>query len=251
VRALLEETVRMRLRADVPVGCLLSGGLDSSAVLGVAAAHAAEPVTAFTVAFDEREYDESAAAADTARHTGARHVVVEVTDGALADHFHAAVWHGEMVQYNAHGTARYLLSRAIQRAGHKSVLAGEGADELFFGYEFLRAALPRGGSRGLLHRAATWLRIARRLLRSPGRAHPGLAAASPWLARLATLLDVSPGMLTRLEGGLGAMRSVLAPDFLRPFHGRDPYRDFYARCDARAGISAWEPARQLGYLWLR
>ena len=248
VRALLDEVVRLRLRADVPVGCLLSGGLDSSAVLGFAAAHSASPVTAFTIAFDGAEYDESATAADTARDLGARHVVVPATDEALADHFAQAVWHAEMVQYNAHGTARFLLSREIQRAGYKAVMAGEGSDELFFGYQFLRAALPRRRTGSRLLR---WLRLARRLMRSPGAAHPQLAAVSPWLARIGTLIDAPPTFFTRLEGGLGFLRSVLDPDFVRRFQGHDPYRSLYRRCDAEAGVSAWEPARQLGYLWFR
>jgi len=57
----LEEAVRIRLRADVPVGCYLSGGLDSCAVLGLAARHHREPIRAFTLTFDRAEYDEDEA----------------------------------------------------------------------------------------------------------------------------------------------------------------------------------------------
>ena len=92
------------MRADVPVGCLLSGGLDSSAVLGVAASSAERPIAAFTVAFDHADYDESSGAKEAACHAGADHELLAITDRALADHFQAAVWHGEMEFDAAEGT---------------------------------------------------------------------------------------------------------------------------------------------------
>jgi asparagine synthase (glutamine-hydrolysing) len=58
-------------------------------------------------------------------------------------------------------------------------------------------------------------------------------------------------LLQRLTGALGGLRSVLSPGFLHEFRGYDVYRAFYQRCDEEAGISAWQPARQLTYLWLR
>ncbi|MEX2572341.1 MAG: asparagine synthase (glutamine-hydrolyzing) [Gemmatimonadota bacterium] len=243
---LVEESVRLRLRADVPVGCLLSGGLDSSSILGLAAAYSREPVAAFTIAFDQREYDESAAAAEMARHAGAQHTLVMVSEAELADHFGRATWQGEMVQYNAHGTARYLLSRAIQRAGYKTVLGGEGADEIFLGYRFLRAALPQTGLAG---GAGRWLKLALRLLRAPRKAYPQIALTSPWLARVATALAAAPDMFGRLDAGIGLLRSVLARDFLETQGRTDIYRAIYRRSDARAGISRWDPVRQLRYLW--
>jgi len=236
------------MRADVPVGCLLSGGLDSSSVLGLAATHSDKPVAAFTIAFDHSDYDESAGAREMVRHAGADLRIVAVSDQHLTDHFGAATWHGEMVQYNSHGTARYLLSRAVRAAGYKSVLAGEGADELFFGYEFLRAAVARPGSRA---RIAGWFDLGLRLLRPSTRVQKDLARVSPWLARLGRFVDVSPLLLTRLTGGLGFLRSLLSPGFLALFARHDPYREFYDWCAQQAGLSAWEPARQLVYLWLR
>lgn len=246
VGELVREAVRLRTRADVPVGCLLSGGLDSASVLGIAAATTAAPVAAFTVGFDHAAFDERDGAAGAAAFSGARHELVSITEGEVADHFRDTVWHAEMVQYNGHGTARFLLSRKVRDCGYKSVLAGEGADELFFGYEFTRAAARAG--------RLTWSRklaLLPRLLRSPRRRFPGLNATSPWMARLATMLDVSPALLGRLVGALEGLRSTLAPGFLREFGGRDLYRDFYRRCDEVAGISSWPPARQLTYLWIR
>ena len=247
VRSLTGEAVSLRMVAGVPVGCLLSGGLDSSAVLGVAAAGAADSVAAFTVGFERREYDESAGATEMATAARADHTVVTLGDSALADHFAEAVWHAETLQYNTHGVARYLLARGVREAGYRSVMAGEGADEAFFGYEFLRAAAGAGG-RGLGPRGI--LRILGGLLRSPGRHLPTLAAVSPWLARIALFLPASPSLFTRLTRGIGLIQSVCSADFLHGFAGYDLYRSYYRRCRKTAGFSRQEPSRQLLYLWL-
>ena len=74
---------------------------------------------------------------------------VRVTDADVVDHFAESVWYGEAIQINSHGTARFLLSQEIQAAGYRAVMAGEGADELFAGYDFLRSAvMGAGGARG-------------------------------------------------------------------------------------------------------
>ncbi|NNF13374.1 MAG: asparagine synthase (glutamine-hydrolyzing) [Gemmatimonadetes bacterium] len=246
VRARLERSVNERMRADVPVGCYLSGGLDSSAILGLGAAGASEPMTAFTVGFDDEAFDERSWAAEAAKHSGALHEIVSVTDRDLADNFHQAVRHGETLQYNGHAPARFLLSRRVQSKGFKCVLAGEGADELFYGYEFTRAAA-RASSRSLSQR----LRLLTRLFRSPRRRVPGLHATSPWLARLVTLLSGTPALLDRLDGGVKQLRSTLDQDFLNDFSGLDVYRDFYDRCEQAAGLASWKPARRITYLWFR
>ena len=204
-------------------------------------------MAAFTVGFERREFDESEGAREAAAAAGADHTVLTLSDADLADHFADAVRHAETLQYNTHGAARYLLARQVRDAGYRSVMAGEGADEAFFGYEFLRAAAGAGGG-GLGPRKI--LRILSGLLRSPRRHHPTLAAVSPWLARLALLLPTPPSLFTRLSGGLGLMQSVCSRDFLRAFEGYDPYRTYYRRCKDAAALSRREPARQLLYLWL-
>ncbi len=65
----LDEAVRLRLRADVPVGCYLSGGIDSCAVLGLAAKHRVDPIRAFTLTFDRASYDEGDIAREMAAHS--------------------------------------------------------------------------------------------------------------------------------------------------------------------------------------
>ncbi|MBK8304383.1 MAG: asparagine synthase C-terminal domain-containing protein [Chloracidobacterium sp.] len=136
---MLDESIRLRMRADVPVGCYLSGGVDSSSVLGMARRYSAGKFTAFTIAFDHPDFDESGPAKRMAEFAGADFRPIPVKGGDFADVFFDAVWKGEMIHYNAHGAARYHLSRAVRSEGYKVVIGGEGADELFAGYDFSSA----------------------------------------------------------------------------------------------------------------
>ncbi|ACU37560.1 asparagine synthase (glutamine-hydrolyzing) [Actinosynnema mirum] len=132
VRSALDEAVRLRTVADVPLASHLSGGVDSSAVAALAARHA--PITGFTVQFPDSALDESPIAARTATRLDLplRRVGVEPADTAA--HLVATLRAGEMVQENSHGVARFLHSAAIRAGGFKVALAGEGGDELFAGY---------------------------------------------------------------------------------------------------------------------
>ena len=139
-RAALEEAVRIRLRADVPVGCYLSGGLDSCSVLGLAAKHHPEPIRAFTLTFDRAEYDEGEFAREMAAMAGAEFFPIPIRQDDLADNFADAILQSETFCLNAHGVAKYLLSRAVRDAGYKVVITGEGSDE---NVGRLRALSPR------------------------------------------------------------------------------------------------------------
>lgn len=248
VRSLLDECIRLRMRADVPVGCYVSGGIDSSAVLGIAATHSDRRVAAFTIAFDHPEYDESASARASAAHVGADFYPISVTEGDSADCFADAVWHGETIQYNAHGPARYLLSRAVQKNGYKVVLAGEGADELFAGYAFARTALlsSNGASR-----FGTWSRRFFRLVRPRTPAERTVAATSPFLERACRVLGVPPDMFDALAERLRLIGSLTAPGFARSFQDRDPFKEFMVQFDRRSALAGREPVKQILYLWLK
>jgi asparagine synthase (glutamine-hydrolysing) len=134
----LEESVRIRLRADVPVGVYLSGGLDSCSVLGLAAKHHPEPIRAFTLTFESVEYDEGVVAREMAALAGAEFNPIHVGQRDLADNFADAIGHAETFCANAHGVAKYLLSRAVRNAGYKVVITGEGSDEILGGYPHFR-----------------------------------------------------------------------------------------------------------------
>jgi asparagine synthase (glutamine-hydrolysing) len=133
--AIFEEAVRIRLHGDYPVGAYLSGGIDSSAVLASMVRSGAESIKAFTIRFEDTEFDESPEAVNVASQLGVEHHLVPVRNQDLADNFLRSIWHCEIPVINSHGTAKFLLSRAA--AKHvKAVMTGEGADELFAGYPY-------------------------------------------------------------------------------------------------------------------
>jgi asparagine synthase (glutamine-hydrolysing) len=140
-RAVLDDAVRVRLRADVPVGCYLSGGIDSCAVLGLAARRRSDPIRAFTLRFEHEDYDEGKFAEDMARKAGADWTPIPISQTELADNFADAIYHAEHPCINAHFVAKFLLSRAVRDAGFKVVLTGEGSDELLAGYAHFREDL--------------------------------------------------------------------------------------------------------------
>jgi asparagine synthase (glutamine-hydrolysing) len=93
VRSGLLEAVHLRLEADVPVGCYLSGGIDSCSILGLASAAMQSPVKAFTIGFDSAEYDETPIAREMAESVGADQDVLRLDATALYDHFEETLWH--------------------------------------------------------------------------------------------------------------------------------------------------------------
>ena len=131
--------------ADVPVGCYLSGGIDSCPMLGLSAAVRQDPVRAFTIGFDSAEYDETPIAQEMARSVGAEQDVLRLDATSLYDHFVATHWHTERTIYNTLGVAKFLMSRHVRDVGYKVVITGEGSDELFAGYPSFRADLFRHG----------------------------------------------------------------------------------------------------------
>lgn len=138
VRKHLLEAVQHRLTADVPVGCYLSGGIDSCAILGLSAAATQTSVKAFTIGFDSDEYDETPIAKEMAEATGAEHHIMRLNADDLYDHFVKTIWHTERTIYNTLGVAKYLMSQQVNHVGYKVVLTGEGSDELFAGYPAFR-----------------------------------------------------------------------------------------------------------------
>ncbi|MCB1306832.1 MAG: asparagine synthase (glutamine-hydrolyzing), partial [Leptospiraceae bacterium] len=138
VRAKLLEAVQLRMIADVPVGCYLSGGIDSCSILGLFSAARQEPVKAFTIGFDNDEYDESDIARQMARSVGADQDIMMLSADHLYDHFVETHWHTERTIYNTLGVAKLLMSRHVHKAEYKVVVTGEGSDELFAGYPAFR-----------------------------------------------------------------------------------------------------------------
>lgn len=136
---LLDDAVRLRLRADVPFGAFLSGGVDSSTVVALMARHVREPVRSFCIGFDDPRFDESPYARDAARRFGTVHRE-RIVQPDLLDAWPSALWHCDQ----PHGDASFLPTLEVARLAAqdvKVVLTGDGGDELFAGYDKYAALL--------------------------------------------------------------------------------------------------------------
>lgn len=136
--ALLTDAVKIRLRADVPVGAYLSGGLDSSAIAALARDAAPEQLRTFSISFAEPEFDESSFQHRMARHLGTKHEVVHATHEEIGRVFPEVVWHCETPILRTAPAPMFLLSSLVRSRGFKVVLTGEGADEMLGGYDIFK-----------------------------------------------------------------------------------------------------------------
>jgi asparagine synthase (glutamine-hydrolysing) len=143
VRALLTDAVRLRIRADVPVGSYLSGGLDSSFVSALAAGMAPQGLDTFSVTFDSPEHDESTFQNEMAATLGTRHHAVACRRGDIAQAFPEVIRFAEKPLLRTAPAPLFRLSRLVRESGLKVVLTGEGADEVFAGYDIFKEARVR------------------------------------------------------------------------------------------------------------
>jgi asparagine synthase (glutamine-hydrolysing) len=141
--ALIETLVdasRLRLRADVPVGAYLSGGLDSTLIASVVHRHTQTPLRTFSVTFEDAEYDESHYQAEAIRYLQVDHRQVLCRAQDMGRAFPDVVWHTEQPLVRTAPVPLYLLSKLVRDSGYKVVLTGEGADELLGGYDIFKEA---------------------------------------------------------------------------------------------------------------
>jgi asparagine synthase (glutamine-hydrolysing) len=143
LRALLADAVRLRMRADVPVGSYLSGGLDSSLITALAAPMAPGGLNTFSVTFDSAEHDESRFQREVATAIGTRHHSIASTPDAIAASFPDIVRFAERPILRTAPAPLYTLAGLVRENGMKVVLTGEGADEIFAGYDIFREAKVR------------------------------------------------------------------------------------------------------------
>jgi asparagine synthase (glutamine-hydrolysing) len=143
LRALLTDAVRLRMRADVPVGSYLSGGLDSSLITALAAPMAPDGLDTFSVTFDSAEHDESSFQNEVASALGTRHHAVASSPDGIASAFPDIIRFTERPILRTAPAPLYTLAGLVRDNGMKVVLTGEGADEIFAGYDIFREAKVR------------------------------------------------------------------------------------------------------------
>lgn len=207
LRERLIEAVRLRfLRSDVPVGAYLSGGIDSAVIAAIIARYTDVPLQTFSVRFTDADYDEGRFQRLMADQLGTEHHEVSVGATDISAAFPQVVRHAETPVLRAAPAPMLLLSALAHRHGYKVVVTGEGADEVFAGYDLFREA-----------------RVREFIARDPDSAlrAGALDLLYPWMAR-------APGR---------------APAFAREFFGRnlsidDPALSHRPRWDSTASLLA-------------
>ena len=195
-RERLEESVRLHLVSDVPLGVFLSGGIDSSALAALAAEGRPQPLTTLSVAFEERALSEAAYARRMAARVGADHheVLLRAPD-VFAD---LSAFFAAMDQPTVDGLNTWCIARAAREAGLTVVLSGLGGDEVFWGYDHLRRTAALGLARAVM--AALPAAVRRGVTRLGPMA--GALLARPGLDRLAALEAPTPPGVYHLVRGL-------------------------------------------------
>lgn len=232
-RQRLEKAVLERLPLGLPVALQLSGGIDSSAVVALAARHRRD-LKAFTVSFPGTPHDELAVAEELAQRHGVRHESLPLSSQQLLEALPAAVAASEGTAVNAHLSAKYLLAQHIHQDGFKVVLTGEGADEVLLGYPHFRqdlAATPEERQH-----IAQSNRIAAGIMVTSS---PGLS-----LEKLQARLGRPPAFLSA-KAALGAkIRCCLKADFLSAFDDQDPFLNMLGPAPLEVS-----PIEQASRLW--
>lgn len=143
LRVLLKDAVRIRLRADVPVGAYLSGGLDSSILTSIIAKNFNNQLKTFSLGFDEEDFDEAVFQKEMAAYLGTDHQQITVSNQNVFERFEDVIWHCEKPLLRTGPVPLFLLSGLVRDHQLKVVLTGEGADEVFGGYNIFKEAKVR------------------------------------------------------------------------------------------------------------
>ena len=138
LKELIHDAVTLRLRADVPVAAYLSGGIDSSVIAALIKKYHNNDLITFSVAFDDAAYDERSFQEEMVRFLHTDHRMVEADYKKIGDAFSDVVRFAEKPMIRTAPSPLYILSGLVRENGIKVVLTGEGADEVFGGYNIFK-----------------------------------------------------------------------------------------------------------------
>jgi len=136
--ALLEDSARIRLRADVPVGAYLSGGIDSTYISSLVKKKFNNQLKTFSVGFSDPRFDETSYQKIAADSIGTEHHSVRCSDADIGRLFPKIIWHTETPILRTAPVPLFMLSGLVRENNFKVVLTGEGADEVFAGYNIFK-----------------------------------------------------------------------------------------------------------------
>jgi asparagine synthase (glutamine-hydrolysing) len=136
INELLYQSVQLRLEADVPFGAFLSGGIDSSAIVGIMSDISSEPINTFNISFDESEFSESKYAKQISEKFNTNHTEIKLTPEHFLKTLPEAL--DKMDSPGGDGINTYIVSKATKNAGITMAMSGIGGDELFAGYDVFK-----------------------------------------------------------------------------------------------------------------
>ncbi len=239
----LADATSIRLRADVPVGAYLSGGLDSSATAALVQREVGDRLRTFSVGFTDGAYDERPWQQAMVAHLGSDHREVEVGGEDIARALGDVAWHAEAPVLRTAPAPLFALSGLVRGQGWKVVLTGEGADEVFCGYNILREAKVR----------AFWARRPQEFRRARllTRLYPYLAQSPPqFLERFyGQNLDRPDDPLFSHRPrwqNTGMMRTFLQPEAAAAVRSGEVDQRIIG--DLPAGFAGWGPVARAQYL---
>ncbi len=140
---LIYESVKIRLRSDVPVASYLSGGLDSSIISSLVKKNHNNDLITFSVGFNDGVFDERAYQMEMVKYIGTDHRMIEADYDSISSSFSDVIFHSEKPVIRSAPAPLYILSQLVRENGIKVVLTGEGADELFGGYNIFKEDMIR------------------------------------------------------------------------------------------------------------
>lgn len=246
VRSLLLDAVRIRLRADVPIGAYLSGGLDSSITTAAIKSFVPDQLRSFSVAFETAEFDESAFQQEMVDALGLQHSTVECRDGDIANVLPKLIRHTERPIMRTAPAPMLMLSKLVRDSGFKVVMTGEGADEVFAGYDVFKEAKVRRFCARQPHskwRPLLLRRLYPYLPRLQGQSQRYLEAF--FGDHQSAIDDPLYSHLPRLRTSAGA-KAFFSDDLRAAIGDYDPLADLRERLPA--DFMRWHPLSQSQYL---
>lgn len=230
LQELLTDAVRLRLRADVPVGAYLSGGLDSSVIALLIARTCASHLKTFSLGFEAAPFDETKYQRELIEQLRADNRQVLIGNQQIRAAFPDTVWHCEKPMLRTAPVPMFLLSRLVRDEGYKVVLSGEGADEILGGYNIFKEAKIR----------AFWAR------------QPGSTRRPRLLERLYPYVFSNPGRERHyLQEFFGIKESGPSdPYFSHEIRWENSRKNLtFFSDDCRGALAVYDPLSQLGQ-WL-
>jgi asparagine synthase (glutamine-hydrolysing) len=143
IREIFYDAVKIRMRADVPVGSYLSGGIDSSLNTSLVKFNFNQRLKTFGIRFSDTAYDEGKFQQIMAEYINTEHQEIFIGDHSISAHLEDVIWHTEKPLLRTAPVPLFLLSKIVRQNNTKVVITGEGADEIFGGYNIFREAKAR------------------------------------------------------------------------------------------------------------